>query len=408
MKHVKYICLLFIFFVFSCKMTETKLVEKANRIHDKILTIDTHTDTPLQLVDTLFDFSQKHDPKKVSSKIDVPRMLDGGLDAVFLAVFVSQGARNDAGNNHAMEAAEKSFSAIERMLERNKNDLVLATNPEDAYLIQRKNKRAIYIGVENGYAIGNRIDLLESYYKRGARYITLCHSLNNDICTSSTDSSNGKGLTAFGKKVISEMNRLGMLVDVSHISDQAFYDVVSFSKAPVFASHSCSRAISNHPRNMSDSMLIKLKENGGVIQMCILSEYVKRSKPNPPRDSLMKNLRARYKDFSSMTKQEIDSFRAERKRIDLKYPTELATVSDVVDHIDHIVKLIGIDYVGIGTDFDGGGGVKDCFDISQLRNITIELVRRGYSEKDIEKIWAGNFMRVFRKAISISHELSNI
>jgi membrane dipeptidase len=192
------------------------------------------------------------------------------------------------------------------------------------------------------------------------------------------------------------MNRLGMMVDVSHISDKSFYDVLKASKAPVIASHSSCRSLCSSPRNLTDDMLLALKSNGGVIQICILSNYIKTPEPNPEMDGKIKELRAKYGDFNTLKDDQRKAYRDERWGIYNKY-RKLATVSDVVDHIDHVVQVIGIDYVGIGTDFDGGGGVDGCRSVAEMKNITIELLRRGYSKTDIGKIWGGNVMRVFRE-----------
>jgi membrane dipeptidase len=191
-----------------------------------------------------------------------------------------------------------------------------------------------------------------------------------------------------------------MMVDVSHISDQAFYDVLDISSHPVIASHSNARAICNHPRNLDDDMLLALKENGGVIQLCLLGAYVKEMEPNLEKETARGALREKYNNFENLTEEEMDKAREEWHAINRQYPDELAMVSDLIDHVDHIVNLIGIDYVGIGSDFDGGGALEDCYDVSQMGNITLELVRRGYSKKEIEKIWAGNFMRVFREVVA--------
>jgi membrane dipeptidase len=198
------------------------------------------------------------------------------------------------------------------------------------------------------------------------------------------------------------MNRLGMIIDVSHISDKSFYDVLEYSSAPVIASHSCARAICDNPRNLDDEMLKKLADNGGVIQMCILSSYVKKPEPFPERDSAYTALRIKYRNFNDLTDEEMDSARSEWYALEKRFPQKLANVSDVVDHIDHIVEIAGIDHVGIGTDFDGGGGVEDCYDVSEMGNITRELVSRGYTAREIEKIWGGNFMRVFREVENVA------
>ena len=347
----------------------TGCCEDPLKIHENILTIDTHVDTPfyMYVVDSEFDLGKRHDPYESGSKIDFPRMKEGGLDAIFFAIFVWQGERTPEGNKDAKEKALDMFSIIHENLERHSELADLALRAEDAYRIEKEGKRAVFIGMENGYPIGNDLSLIKTYYDLGARYMTLCWSMNNDICDSSTDLEGPEhgGLSDFGRKVVAEMNRLGMIVDVSHISDEAFDDVLEVTTAPVIASHSGARAIYDHPRHLDDGMLRKIAENGGVIH--VLFMYVKEP--------------------------------------DLGGPGENATVSDVVDHIDHIVEVAGIDHVGIGSDFDGGGGVEGCFDVSEMPNITIELVNRGYSREEIRKIWGGNFLRVLR-AVEKSSENS--
>ncbi|MFA8343994.1 MAG: dipeptidase [Rhodothermaceae bacterium] len=379
------------------KQSEENLVKKALQIHEKVLTVDTHTDTPMGLKDEGFDIAKKNDPYKGGSKVDFPRMKEGGMDAMFFAAFIWQDVRNPKNNQKAIDKTFRIINDIHEVVGKNKNVAEVAVTSDDAYRIEKEGKRAIYIGIENGFAIGNRIELVKEFYDLGARYITLSHTKNNDICDSSTDKPEHNGLSEFGKKVVEEMNRLGMIIDVSHISDKSFYDVLGLSKTPVIASHSCARTICDNPRNLTDDMLKKLAQNGGVIQMCILSAYVKTPEPNPQRDSAFAALRKKFKGFKNLTEDERVQARVEWQATNKKYPQKLATVKDVVDHIDHIVKVAGIDHVGIGTDFDGGGGVADCFDVSQMANITIELVKRGYTEEQIEKIWSGNFMRVFRE-----------
>jgi membrane dipeptidase len=375
-------------------------VKRAAEIHDKVLTIDTHTDTPYMLLRPGFDIGKSHDPRKRGGRVDFPRMKQGGLDAVFFAAFVGQGPRTPGGNEKANRQALKLIDAIHRAVEQYPGLAELALTADDAYKIEKKGKRAVYIGIENGFAIGTDLLAVKKFYELGVRYITLCHMANNDICDSSTDDNGPEhnGLSEFGRQVVGEMNRLGMLIDVSHISDQSFYDVLRVTKAPVVASHSCARALCDHPRNLTDDMLKKLAENGGVIQVCILSAFVKKSGPNPGRDKAFKALREKYKNYLQLSEEKRQKAREEWEKLNEKYPQTLAVVADVVDHIDHIVRTAGIDHVGIGTDFDGGGGVDGCFDVSEMGNITLELVKRGYSEKSIRKIWGGNFLNVFRKA----------
>ena len=407
-------CLIVVFFSFilagsyrvSGQTSERELDRKVDRIHKKILTVDSHTDAPLNLMDKGFDIAKDHRSSGDNSKYDFPRMKSGDLDAAFFAVFISQGARTPAGNAQAKARADRLFDTIYAVVERNRDVAGLAFSPDDAYRLKRKGKRAIFIGMENGYPIGNDISLIQSYYSKGARYITLCHTKNNDICDSSTDTAEFTGLSEFGKNVVQYMNKIGMMVDVSHISDKAFYDVLTICKAPVIASHSCARAICNNKRNMDDKMLAALAKNGGVIQMCILSDYVKTPDPNPARDSARTEFRKRYKSYESLSEAEQQKMHREWNELDHKFPQKLATVVDVVNHIDHLVKVAGINHVGIGTDFDGGGAVNGCFDVSEMKNITKELVRRGYSTQDIRKIWGGNLMRVMRKVKKISAKLN--
>ena len=243
-------------------------------------------------------------------------------------------------------------------------------------------------------------------YDLGVRYITLAHTRNNDICDSSTDSNGPEhdGLSSFGQEVVKEMNRIGMMIDVSHISDKAFYDVLDLSNVPVIASHSSCRALCETPRNLSDDMLLALKQNGGVIQICILSEYIKTPDPNPELEAALGALKEKYGDFRGLPDDKKRLVRQETKAIQEKYE-KLATVKDVVDHIDHVIQVIGIEYVGIGTDFDGGGGVEGCKTVADVKNITIELLRRGYSKSDIAEIWGGNLMREGGKQSKFSPNL---
>ncbi len=376
---------------------EDRLQKKAARIHAKAFTIDSHNDTPMWFTDSAYQFGINHANMRPRNRVDIPRMEAGGLDAAFFAVFIGQGERNPEGNQKALDQALETFQAIHRNVIINSEKAVIALSSEDGPAIASQNKRAIYIGVENGYPIGNDLYNIDRFHKLGARYITLCHSSNNDICDSSTDTTEHNGVSDFGKKVIAEMNRLGVMVDVSHISDKSFYDVLELSKAPVIASHSCARALCDNPRNLNDDMLRALAAKDGVIQMCILSSYVKTPLPNPVRDSARKALRTKYREFKGLSDEEMSNARREWYEVDENFPQILATVKDVVDHIDHIVKVAGVSHVGIGTDFDGGGAVEGCEDVSEMGNITLELVRRGYSEKEIKMIWGGNLMRVMRK-----------
>jgi len=403
--------LAFLYTVSGCSSLSTDDVSveaRAAEIHADVLTIDTHVDTPLRLVRSDFDPGQLHDARQDGGKVDFPRMTRGGLDAIFFAIFTGQGQRSPEGNARAKTKALQRFKAIYEALEANTDQAEVALTPDDAYEIEKSGKRAVYIGIENGYPIGQDLSLIEQFYDFGARYMTLCHVWNNDICDSSTDDPEHNGLSAFGRQVVAEMNRLGMIVDVSHISDKAFYDVLELSKAPVIASHSCARALCDHPRNLDDAMLERLAETGGVIQLCLYNSYLKKANPDPRRKAAIDAWDEKYEPFDDLSPAQRQEAERQWEAIKKKYPSERATVSDAVDHIDHIVKVAGIDHVGIGSDFDGGGGIEGCYDVSEMGNITTELVRRGYTKREIRKIWGGNFMRVFRQVVEVSRkEMSN-
>jgi membrane dipeptidase len=376
---------------------------RARALHQKMLTVDTHCDTAFNLLRTDWKIGERHDPsKRESGKIDLPRMKEGGLDAEFFAAFVGQGPRNPEGYAKAKDTAVRVIDAVHKMTDEYSGTIGLGLAPQDAYRLKREGKLTAFIGMENGYPVGLDLSLVEFFYKKGVRYITLCHSSDNDICDSSTDRQNpeDKGLSEFGRRVVAECNRLGMIVDISHASDKSFYDILGVTRAPVIASHSSARALCDSPRNLTDDMLRALKKNGGVIQICFLAGYVKKPAPNPARDQALKELEAKYGNFRAARDESVrEKAMAEYQAINEKYPQGQPTVKDLVDHIDHVRKVIGVDYVGIGTDFDGGGGISGCEDVSGMIHVTEELIRRGYTDADIAKIWGGNFMRVFSKVM---------
>ncbi len=396
-----------LFFTVSCVSPEERMRQEAVAIHAEVLTLDSHVDTPLMLLREDFDIGERNDPYDRGGKLDFPRMEEGGLDAVFFAVFLGQGALTPEAYEQNHQRALDIFTLIHDMLDEHRDVAGLALTSDDAYRLRDEGRFAIYIGNENGYPIGKDLTLVQTYYELGSRYMGLSHSRHNQICDSSTDSAPPlhDGLSDFGAEVVKELNRLGMMVDVTHISDAAFYDVLEITEAPVIASHSNARAICDHPRNLDDDMIIALAENGGVLQLCVLSAYVKELEPSSEREAAFAELREKWNNFQDLTDEEMSQAREEWWVLNSKYPAPMATVSDLVDHVDHVVQLVGIDYLGIGTDFDGGGALKDCYDVSELGNITLELVRRGYSKEEIEKIWSGNFMRVFRQAEETARHL---
>ena len=389
--------------------TESELIERALSIHKKVLTLDTHADTPLRMIEPGFSMSDRHDPNETGSKVDYPRMIEGGLDAIFFAAFVAQDIRNDKGNFRAKNLCVQMIDSILSSIQQNSDVVGLALNPEDAYSLEKQGKRAIYIGIENGYPIGGDLSNIETFYKKGVRYITLVHSSNNDLADSATDPAGPEhnGISEFGSKVVKEMNRLGIMVDVSHGSDAVFYDAIKISKAPIIATHSNARSVTNHKRNMTDDMLKLIAKNGGVVQLTMLSNYLRDPVPNITAEKLKKELLSSIKPIDQMTTLEKETMRKRLNDIDDKYPIAPANLKNVVDHIDHIVNVAGIDHVGIGCDFDGGGGIDGVFDVSQVMNITIELVKRGYNEDQIAKIWGGNLIRVFSEVQTIARKIKS-
>jgi membrane dipeptidase len=389
---------------------DPKLIKKALRIHQLVLTVDTHCDTPFKLLEKDWDIGKYHQPGQPDSGCqDLPRMKAGGLDATFFAVYVGQGPRTDDGHAKAKEKAISIMDAMDAMFAKYPDLCGLALTPQDAQRLEKEAKRAVFIGMENGYPLGHDITLLDYFYKRGVRYITLAHTADNDICDSATDRKEPEdhGLSDWGRQVVRRMNELGIMIDVSHISDRSFFEVLKLSGAPVLASHSCARALSDSPRNLSDEMLLALKKNGGVIQLCILNDYIKQPPPNADRDKAFNDFYRKidetYGGWGGIKDKAVhDKVEEEYNALETRFPSPPVYVKDAVNHIDHIVRLIGIDHVGIGTDFDGGGGLADCKDVTQLKNITIELVRRGYSEKQIAKIWGGNAMRVLQQVSDLA------
>ena len=399
--------------------TEEELIALARGIHDRVVTIDTHDDIP-------FDFATEEvDPGvRGSRKVDLPKMREGGLDVGFFIVYVGQGDRDAAGYELAKEQAMTKFAAIHRMAEEMYPDEIeLAHTADDVERIAASGKLVAAIGIENGWVIGQDLSLIEEYQKLGARYVTLAHNGNNDICDSANprgdDPDNEHdGVSEFGVEVIAEMNRVGIMVDVSHISKKSMPDAARLSQAPVIASHSSTRALCDVSRNMDDEQLLALKENGGVMQTVALGDFVK---VDPVRNEMVAGLREELglrggrggrgrgpvAELSAAEQADREARQAQFDErlgaIDEEYPP--ANLEDFVNHIDHAVQLIGVDHVGISSDFDGGGGIPGWNDASETFNVTLELVRRGYSEQDVAKIWGGNLLRVWRETERVADEL---
>jgi membrane dipeptidase len=388
----------FCIFSFASEKEHLKLKRKAHRIHEKCLTVDTHCDTPMLMISPGFNIRDEHHAPK--SRVDLPRMKKGGLDAMFFAVFTGQKPRTLENYEKTYHLAHQMLDSIHSMLKQENDLATLALKADDLAKIEKTGKRAIFIGMENGFPIAKDIAKVEEFYNLGVRYVTLCHSYHNDICDSSSDKKPAEhnGVSDFGKQVIAEMNRLGMMVDISHASDKSFFDAIGLSKTPVIASHSSVRSIANHNRNMTDEMLKKLAEKGGVIQICLLDEYIKDPDTTSVKYSRMKKLHQKYRnEADKMSEAEKQALHKEWEEVQAMNPEELPTIKNLCDHIDHVKNLVGVDFVGIGSDFDGGGGLRDCADVAQFPDITVELLRRGYTETEIKKIWGGNLLRVFHE-----------
>ena len=383
-------------------------------IHQNAITLDTHVDIGGNYA------TEDVDPGIDNPKLrcDLTKMENGGMDGVFLAAYV--GNRDDLSaeaSQKAHESVMNKIEAIHRLTEKMYPDRSeLAVTPDDVERIVKTGKRAIMIGIENGFSIGENLDLVEHYYDLGVRYITLVHSQHNQICDSSGPQEPlHNGISEFGKKVVAEMNRLGIMCDVSHIAEKSFWDLLEISKAPIMATHSGCAELNPHNRNLTDDQLKALAENGGVVQIVALGGFLKAE--TPEYQKAIADLRAELKlpsrrEMFQMSEEEREALRPKQeeyeKRIEeiekIYPPTNL---KDMVDHIDHAVKIAGIDHVGIGTDFDGGGGIPGFNNHGEARNVTDELIKRGYSAEDITKIWGGNLLRVWRDVAKVAAEIQN-
>jgi membrane dipeptidase len=362
------------------------------------VTVDTHADTPSEYMAHPFDLSAWNK----SGQFDYARMKAGGLDAEFFAAFVPAKYANKGAAAYCMKIME----TIHEMVDRYPSLVRFATSPAEIRSAVHDGKRAILIGIEGGHAIEDSIEVLRAFHRFGARYMTLTHVNTNNWADSSGDEEKHNGLTAFGREVVLEMNRLGMMVDVSHVSDKTFYDVIETSKAPVIASHSSARALCGAKRNMTDDMLRTLAKNGGVVQVNFYPEFLSNEvlHASEARDEKLKPAIAALK---AKDPAEGEVFEAGVRKLYAENPLPPVPYTRIVDHIDHMVKIAGIDHVGIGSDFDGISIVPvGMEDVSKLPAIPAELRRRGYSEADIRKIMGENFMRVFAEVERVSRGMA--
>ena len=334
--------------LFDWLLHEAASFRQAKALHQRILTLDSHCDTPMFFEQNI-NFATR-DPK---IKVDLHKMTEGRQDATIMVAYLSQKERTEEALLAATAKADQLLNEIERMVAMNCTAVDIAYTPDDLYRLKRDGKKAIMLGIENGYAIGKDLSNVERFRQRGVVYMTLCHNGNNDICGSARYNEENLGVSAFGEQVIREMNRVGMMVDLSHAGEQSFYDALDISTRPVVCSHSSSRALCDHPRNLTDEQLKALARKNGVVQLCLYGGFLRSDRP--------------------------------------------ATICDAIEHLHHIVNLIGVEHVGIGTDFDGDGGIIGCNDSSELINFTRRLLYERYSESDIRLIWGGNFLRVMKQ-----------
>lgn len=375
------------------------ITPRAARLHQEAIVIDTHIDTPQRLLDEDFDMGPR-DPK---GHIDIPRMREGGLDAGFMSIYVDMRRyQGEAATKRALQLIDTVYAQVAR----HPDQLILATSAQDIRRAHREGKIALLMGMEGGTPIANDLHLLRDFYRLGVRYMTLTHSLNNDWADSSTDKPAHNGLTDFGKEVVREMNRLGMLVDISHVSDKTFYDALEVSQAPMIASHSSARALCDHPRNMTDDMIRALAAKGGVIQINYNTGFIDQNYADEYA-KIADELRARSRALADQYKGDDHALQEAREKLYQEYEARLPKVSweRIVDHIDHVVKLVGVDHVGLGSDFDGASMPEGMDDVSYLPRITQALLERGYSEGDSKKILGGNTLRLLEEAERVAAQL---
>jgi membrane dipeptidase len=424
---MKYLKLLLLFLVIiSCKKenSEEDVLVKAKAIHERIMTLDTHVDIDVSNFTDSINYTQK-----LENQVNLPNMEEGGLDVAFLIVYTGQGELTEEGYDKAYLNAMSKFDAIHKLTKDIAPERIgLAITSEEAREMYVSGKKVAMIGVENAYPIGTDISRVKQFYDLGARYMSLSHNGHSQFCDSNTGEEDNvwlhDGVSDLGKEVVKEMNKWGMMIDVSHPSKKSMKDMIELSKAPLIASHSSARALCNHSRNLDDEQLGWLKENGGVVQTVAFSSYINTEKDKKYKDELIKVIEALAKEqnLELVPRDEIKKLEAKAKEeaiaVYLKLSKEAKTkmesslidpvnVADYVDHIDYLVDKMGIDHVGISSDFDGGGGIEGWNDASETLNVTIELVKRGYTEDQIEQLWSGNLLRVLDEVQEIAKEIQS-
>ena len=397
---------------------DAALVAKAKGIHERVITLDTHDDINPDNFTRQQNYTQR-----LETQVNLPKMVEGGLDASFFIVYVGQGPLTPEGYDGAYKQAVAKFDAVHHLTkEIAPGQIELALTAADVNRIAKSGKKVALIGIENAYSLGTDITRVKEFYDRGGRYMSLAHNGHSQLADSNTGERDGKwlhnGLSELGQQAIDEMNKWGIMVDLSHPSKAANLQAIALSKAPVIASHSAARALADHSRNMDDEQLLALKKNGGVIQAVAFASYVKVNKPDSPeRAAAILALRKTVGlsapgggrgGLNALSPEQRAKFDAGVADIDKKTPGDpRATVADFVNHIDYLVKKIGLEHVGISSDFDGGGGVTGWNGAEETFNVTLELVRRGYTEEQIGKIWSGNLLRVMADVEKVAKQIQS-
>ncbi|WBL23896.1 dipeptidase [Zunongwangia sp. HRR-M8] len=409
---------------FAQNTENEKLVEKARKIHENVITIDTHNDFSVN------NFTHDHNyTENLDTQVNLPKMEEGGMDVSWLIVYTGQGDLNAEGYKKAYDNAMAKFNAIHKLTEEIAPDKIgLATTSKEVRKLVKEGKKVAMIGVENGYPIGTDIKNVEKFYDLGARYMSLAHNGHSQLSDSNTGEADdvwlNNGLSDLGKEVLKEMNRLGIMIDVSHPSKEAIKQMFELSKAPLIASHSSARALCDHSRNLDDELLELFNEHGGVIQTVAFSSYVNTEKDKAFGDAKNKVYEDKaekmgfevlsWGEVRELDETERESYIEKYKKLvadseeeveALKQTISPVNVSDFVDHIDYLVEKVGIDQVGISSDFDGGGGIDGWDDASETFNVTLELVKRGYSKKEIAKLWGENLLRVLDEVEAVAKEI---
>lgn len=367
-------------------------------LHQRLLVLDSHLDTPLTLTRPGWNILERHDYRQDGSQVDLPRMREGGLDGGFFAVYTPQGPRTEEGRAYASAYGLATLTRIRDVIDRNPDSFALALTAADARRIAAQGKRVVFISMENADPLSSDPELLNTYYRQGLRMLGLVHFMNNDLADSATALPEWKGLSPKGRDLVQRANRLGILLDVSHASDAVFDQMLALSSAPLIASHSSSRAVNPHPRNLDDNRVRQLAAKGGVIQVNAYSDYLIPLTPNPDRNKAMAALGARFHNLAALSPEQVKALYQERDTLNQRFAQPKASLDVFMKHLLHLLEVAGPDHVGIGADWDGGGGVSGLDDVSQLPVITQRLLDAGYSEPQVANIWSGNLLRVLQAA----------